>query len=123
MNLENVQAKEKIMTELPVRHAPRQVLMRGRQNTDLQGLCLGGADGQDFVKLQDAQELRLHRQRNVGHLVEKHGAAVGQGQQPRSRLCRASEGALCVAEQLALHKVRIERGNVNRQERVARDRH
>ena len=46
----------------------------------------------DRAALEDAQERRLRRQRQLGHLVEEQGAALGGAHQP-DPICGAREGA------------------------------
>ena len=72
----------------------------------LSGCGCVAADRQHLVVFQHAQQLHLHRQRDVGEFVEEDRAAVGQGQQAGPGLRRAGEGARDVAEQLALDEVR-----------------
>ena len=64
----------------------------------------GVADGQDLALLQDAQQLDLHGRRHVADLVEEERAAVGDLEQPLLVGQRAGEGALAMAEQLALEQ-------------------
>ena len=109
--------KNRSWRKLPLGHAARQVLVRRGQDADVERLRLVAADRQHLAVLQHAQQLDLHRQRDVGQLVEEDGAAVGQLEQAGPRLGRAGEGALDVAEQLALDQVRVEGGEVDRQER------
>ncbi len=52
--------------------------------------------------LQDAQELDLEGQREIPDLVEKQGPAIGRLEGPQPRGDGAREGALLVAEELAL---------------------
>ena len=42
--LEDVEAEDQVVTETALGHAARQVLVRGRQNADVQRLRLGGAE-------------------------------------------------------------------------------
>jgi len=116
VNLEDVQAKKQIVAKRPLGDLALQVLMRRRQYPDAQGVRLIAADGRHLVVFQDAQELHLHRHRDVGQFVEEDGAAVRQRQQARLRLCRARERAFDVAKEFALDEIRIERGDVNREE-------
>ena len=105
------------MAETSLGDAARQILMRGREDADVERLRLIAADGQHLVVFQNTQQFDLHRQRDVGQFVEKDRAAVGQSQQSRTRLGRAGERAVGVAEQFALDEVGIEGGDVDRQER------
>src|SRR4029450_11994669 len=71
-------------------------------NVDV-GLALG-AEAAELPFLQDAQELRLGTGLHLRHLVEKQGAAVGKLEAALAALDGAGEGALLVAEDLALQQ-------------------
>ena len=93
VDLEDVEAEEQVVAEAALGDAARQVLVRGRQDADVERLRLVAADRQHLVVLQHAQQLDLHRQRDVGQLVEEDGAAVGQGEQAGPGLGGAGERA------------------------------
>ena len=64
------------------------------------------ADALELALLQDAQQLRLHLQRQLADLVEEQRAAVGQLEAAGSGRDRAGERAPLVPEQLALEQRR-----------------
>jgi hypothetical protein len=70
------------------------------------------ADARDLAVLEDAQELGLHRERQLRELVEKERAPVGDFEQARFGLDRAGERPALVAEQLTLEEVLGEGGAV-----------
>ena len=70
--------------------------------------------------LQDAQELRLRRRRELAHLVEQERPAVRLAEEPGSRAHRAGEGALRVPEELRLGELRRQRRAVEADERAIR---
>ncbi len=90
--------------------------MRRGEDADIERLRLIAADRQHLIVFQNAQQLDLHRQRDVGQLIEEDRAAVGQGQQARPCLRGAGERPARVAEQLALDEVGVEGGHMHRQE-------
>jgi hypothetical protein len=55
--------------------------------------------------LDRAQQLHLHRQRQIGNLVEEQRAPVGRLEEAVAVLLGAGERALAVAEELRLHQV------------------
>jgi hypothetical protein len=63
---------------------------------------LVGADALDFAFLERAQELRLHRERELTDLVEEERAAVGDLELPGAIAARAGVGAAQMTEELAL---------------------
>ena len=69
------------------------------------------------VVLEEAQQLDLHVRRNLGDLVEEHGAALGDLDLPLARAVGVGEGAALVAEQLALDQRLGNRPAVDRHER------
>ena len=60
----------------------------------------GASDPLDDPVLEHAQQLHLHRQRDVVHVVEKDGAAFGHFKAAGAVLDCAREGSALVAEQL-----------------------
>ena len=66
--------------------------------------------------LHDAQQLDLHVQRQVGDLVEKQRAALGDWIRPFLSADRAREAAALVTEQLAFHEFGRNRAAVDRDE-------
>ena len=83
--------------------------------------CLA-ADALELALLQHAQQLGLHRRRDVADLVEEQRAAVGELEAAELALDGAGERALLVAEQLALEQRLGERAAVDLDERAARAR-
>ena len=63
------------------------------------------ADALVHALLQDAQQLHLHRQAHVADLVEEQRAALGDFETALAGGDGAGEGALLVAEQLALEQL------------------
>jgi hypothetical protein len=68
----------------------------------------GAGDGRaqpfELAGLQDAQELRLLAEGDIGDFVEEEGAAVGQLEAPDPVVLGVGEGAAHVAEELALEQ-------------------
>ena len=81
--------------------------------------CLA-ADALELLLLQRAQQLDLHRGRDVADLVEEQRAAVGELEPAELLLDRAGERALLVAEQLALEQRLGQRAAVDLDERAVR---
>src|SRR5204863_3116288 len=63
------------------------------------------ADALDLAALEDAQELGLQGRRQLADLVEEDGPALGLLEGAEAARRGAGEGALLVAEQLALEEV------------------
>src|SRR5262249_33489765 len=75
------------------------------------------ADPADLARLQEAQQLHLDVLVQLADLVEEQRAAVGHLEQPLVIAVGPGEGALAVAEQLALDEVLRQRPAVDRHER------
>src|SRR4051812_1764282 len=81
---------------------------------------MGGlADAADRALLEDTQQLRLHRDRQLADLVEEYRPAVRAFDRACARLHRAGERAFRVAEQLGVEEVLGERRAIDDDERPA----
>ena len=81
-----------------------QVLVGGADDAHVDRFFRRGADSAHAPLLDRAQQLDLHRQRQVGHLVEHQRAAVGGLKKAVALVDGAGKGALAVAEKLGLHQ-------------------
>jgi len=72
------------------------------------------ADGLDLAGIEGAQKHRLDVVGELADLVEEQGAAGGALEEPATRLARAGERALVVAEQLGGRDRRRDRREVDR---------
>ena len=93
-----------------------QVAVRGGDDPDVDLARLRRAEPLDLAVLEDAQELRLEGGVELADLVEEERPAVGELEPARLRLGRAGEGALLVAEELALDERGGQGGAVHRDE-------
>src|SRR6516225_3100724 len=91
MDLEHVEAEEEIVAEAPVGHSAGQVLMRRRQNPEIERLWLIAADGENLVMLERPQPLHLHRERYVGNFIKEYSSPFGQWEETRPALRRAGK--------------------------------
>src|SRR5882672_5135931 len=91
VNLKDIQPVKQVVPKSPFRNAPGQVLVRGRKNADVKLMSLIAADRQHFIVFQDAKQLHLHGQWDVGQLVEEYRAAFRQSEQ-------AGPGLRCTSE-------------------------
>src|SRR6267142_1205165 len=66
----------------------------------------------DF-RIEEFEELRLKRQGELSHLVEKDRAVLGRLEEAHAELRRVRESALLLAEELALQKLARDRGAVD----------
>ena len=72
------------------------------------------ADRPHRALLDRAQQLRLHRQRQVADLVEEQRAAVGRLEEALAVVGGAGERALAIAEELGLEQLLGNRAAVDR---------
>ena len=96
--------------------------MGGADDAHVDRLLGSGADLAHPPLLDRAQQLDLHRQRQVGHLVEHQGAAVGRLEKTIALVGGAGKRALAVAEKLGLHQRLRNRTAVHRDKRARRAR-
>ena len=74
--------------------------MRRGDEAHVDVLRLERAHAHHFPLLDDAEELRLQRERQLADLVEEDGAAVGRLEETGLGAIGSGEGAALVAEQL-----------------------
>ena len=114
-----VQPEEEILPEALLDDALLEIAVRRGDHAHVD-LALGrGADAAHRVILEHAQQLRLHRHRELADLVEEERAALRGLDEPRLRGRGAGERALLVAEELALDELIGERRGVHADERPA----
>ena len=96
-----------------------QVAIGGRDqaHVDLDGP--GAPEPLELARLQHAQQLRLHIQRQFADLVEEEGRAVRDLEAADLARQGAGEGALLPAEQFAFHEPGRQRGAVDLDHHVA----
>ena len=99
---ELVQTVIKIRPEPARPHLFLQGNIRGGDDSDIRKHRLGAAQRLDLSFLQHAQELCLHRERQVDNFIEEHSSALGKPEVPRLSLKRPGERALFKAEELRL---------------------
>jgi hypothetical protein len=77
IEVQDVEAVEEIFAELAGGDARAQVDVGGGDDPDVERTLVGRADPPDLALLEDAVELDLHRQRQIGDLIEEDRAALG----------------------------------------------
>ena len=101
---DHVQAVEEVGAEPAHLDLVLQPLVARGDDPDVDLDRLGPADPLERARLEHAEQLRLHRRRDVADLVEEQGAAVGELEPPFLAPIGAGERAPLVAEQLALEQ-------------------
>ncbi len=114
---EDVEPVEKVRPELAGSRAAAEVAVRCRDQPHVGAQRARAANTLELLLLEHAQELRLRLERELADLVEEDAAAVGELEPPAPLLGRAGEGALLVAEELALDQLARQRRAVHRHER------
>ncbi len=109
----------KVLAEFPAGHLALQIAL-GRGDDAHVGLDrFVAADAAKLARLEDAQELGLHVEREIADFVEEHRAALGELERALARGDRARERAALVAEELALDERVAHRAAVDDDERLA----
>ena len=86
----HVNPVEQVLAERARLDQSGQILMRGRQHAHIRSDRFDRSQWLEHFFLQDAQQSRLHRWRNITDLVQKDRTAAGQGEP--SGLVAASVG-------------------------------
>src|SRR2546423_15661804 len=101
-NLDGVDAKQQILSEASRFHFSMDIGIRRRDDADIGTTGAGRPHALELAGLEDAQQLRLLRQRQVADLVEKQRAALRQLEPAHTVRFRIRECAPHMAEELAL---------------------
>ena len=102
MDLHRVEAEEQVFAEVARRGLFVQLGIGGGENAHVDAPRLRRADPLQFAGLEHAQQLGLLAHGDVGDLVEKQRAAVGQFEAADAVGARVGECAFDVAEDFAL---------------------
>ncbi len=114
VDADDVEPVKEILAEGAVLDLLLEPLVRRGEDADVGLEGLVSADPRELAALEDAEELALDLKRHVADLVEEEGAAVALLEAADALRHRPGEGALLVAEELALEEVARNRGAVDR---------
>ena len=117
---EDAHAVEEVLAEEALGDEPVEGPVRGGDDPHVDLDRRRPADAVEGALLQHAQELGLRRRRELADLVQEDRAAVGELELPEPARRGAREGALLVAEELALEQRVRNRRAVDRDERPRR---
>src|SRR5437773_4081890 len=106
-----------VLPKFPILDERTESLVRRADDARIDRLLGGGSDLAHLLFLDRAQQLHLHRERQIGHFVEKQRAAVGRLKKTVAVAFGAGERTLLVAEELALHQILGNRAAVDGDER------
>ena len=101
----HVEAIEEILAERSALHPLLEVLVRRGDDPGVDGHRRRPPEAGDAFLLQHAQDLHLEGERHIADLIEKERASARQFEHPGLSAHRTGEGALLVAEELALQEV------------------
>ena len=118
-DFERVDAVHQVFAEVAGRDHFRQVAMRGAHDAHIHNGRPVFAHAANLAAFQHAQQLGLHRLRQLADFVEKDRAAVGNFKQADAVLIGAGERTLAVAEQLAFDERFRQRAAIDRDKRLA----
>ena len=104
LDRQHVEPVEEILAELAGGDPGAEVDVGRSDHAHIDRALIAGADPAHQALLEHAVELYLHRQREVGDLVEEDGAAVGLLEQTAAVAGRPGEAALEVTKELALEQ-------------------
>src|SRR5262245_23600488 len=112
----DMQAIEEIGAELLRLHHSREIAVGRGDQPRLRAQGAGAAQPLELALLQHPQQLRLHLQRQLAHLVEEEGAALGQLKAAEALRHGAGKGAFLMAEEFAFEQAGGDGGTVERHE-------
>ena len=112
VDLHHIEPMIQVFAKRSFGHARFQRAIRRGDDAHVHRNRLGTAHALKRARLQHAQQLRLHVEIDVGDLVQKQRAGVGALEPADVTVHRAREGALLVAEQLALQKLARQGGAI-----------
>ena len=104
LQFDHIETVEQVLPEPALFDACGQILVGGADQAHVDRLFGSCADLAHAPLLDRAQQLDLHRQRQVCHFVEQQGAAVSRLKKSITVVGRTGEGALSVAEKLRFHQ-------------------
>src|SRR5205807_2326726 len=118
VQLDHVETVEQVLPEAPCGHQRGEILVGGADHAHVDRVFLRRADLAHALFLDRPQQLHLHRERQLGDLVEEQRAAVRRLEKAFAVLGGAGERALLVAEELALHQGIGDSAAIDRHERL-----
>ena len=95
---------EEILTEGPFTNPGLEIVVGGGDDSDIDGMSGGGAEGADLTILENAEQFYLQFQGKIGDFVEEESPAVGDGKEAGSVGSGVGEGPTDMAKELALQK-------------------
>src|SRR6185503_20841121 len=113
--MKNIQPIEKVLAQLSFLHCRRGLAIGRRNDPDRNRDVLVAADAADLTFFEHAQEFRLNLERHLGYLVEEKRAAVGLLETAEMAIDSAGKRAFLMAEELAFHQRRRDRGAIERE--------
>src|SRR5512141_827190 len=119
LDLDDVQAIEKILPEPPRLHLPLQVPVGGSDDADVGLPRRGIAYPLVLLVLQEPQQLGLHGKGKIPDLVEEERPALAGGDSSRVVADRSGERAYHMAEQLTFQQFRRQGGARHHTERFS----
>src|SRR4029077_15770555 len=94
-----------IAAKLSASHHLHEIPIRCSYQPDIHLVRTTAPQALEFLLLQDAQQLRLQRRRNVAYFVQKQRAFVGHFKAPDLLRDGSGKGTLLMTEQFAFQKI------------------
>jgi hypothetical protein len=120
LDLDRVEAEEEVLPEAAARYLLPYVRVRGGEDPDVGPPGTGRPHPLELSRLQHPQKLRLEVERHVRDLVEEERPPVRHLEAAHAVGLGVGEGALHVAEELALEDALGEPARVHGEERLRR---
>ena len=119
-NGKHVQTVVEIAAKLtPIRHL-HQITICGSHQPNVDLMSAGAAQALELLFLQNAQQLRLQRRRNVAHFIQEKRALVGQFETADLLRDGSGERTLLVAKEFTLQQIQWNGSAIQPYESVVR---
>ena len=118
MQRHDLESVVQILAERALLHHPLEVLIRRRDDAQVDRDVLGAADATERAALEHTQQLDLQHGRHLADLVEEQRATVRHLHETQLLGAGIGERALLVTEQLRLEQFGGDRGAVDLDERL-----
>src|SRR5690242_768869 len=104
-NGNDIQPEEQVLAECPLMNATPEILVRSREDTDVDANGLASTHSLDLLRFDRAQQLRLCFRAEVADFVKEQRSGVSEFETPDPPLRCARERASLVAEHFTLDEI------------------
>jgi hypothetical protein len=115
----HAEPEEQVFAEFAIGDRGAEILVRGRNDADVDGLHIAAADADDRPVFEHAEQFDLHVETHVADFVEEERAALGRFEMADAAGMGAGEAALFMPEKFGFDEFAGDRAAVDRGEGLA----